>query len=362
MIMKSRLFTLLLSTILCAATIACTITLPTAPTATPPLAPELILYNWIDYMPQSVLDAFSAEYGVKVLYVTYDSQEEAVEQIRTGQVNFDVAVIENDLIPDLVSAGLIAELDPLHIPNIKNISANFRDLVYDPNNKHTIPYGWGTTGILVRTDLVTQPVTRWADLWNPRYTGKVVARAQPQELLSVALKALGCQLNTENPAELESALERLRQLKPAIERNDVLPDPALEKLLSGEAVLMVGWPGDLLIARRRNKAVSYVLPAEGTMMWGDNFVISARSPDRYTAELFLNFLLRPQIGSQIANATQYASANAAAQNLMDAAIINDPAIYPPGQDIRKAEWYMPLSSAGRDLYDQTWQRFVDGDK
>jgi len=252
------------------------------------IADELIFYNWADYMPQSVLDAFTAEYGVKVIYLPYESVEDAAAQLRSGG-EYDVVVLEYDLIPPLAADGLLTEINYQNVPNFKNISPNFRDLAFDPGNVHSIPYSYGTTGLVTRSDLVETPVTRWADLWEPRHAGKIAARALPGELIGVALKSLGYSLGSEDPQQLEEALQRLFDLKPIIVDDET--EKAIPVLLSGKAVIMIGWAGDAQLAKEENDAITYVLPEEGTLLWGDAFVIPEASPNKRTAELFLNFLL-----------------------------------------------------------------------
>lgn len=328
------------------------------PTPTPPpLAKELVLYNWVDYMPQSVLDAFEQEYGVKVTVLTYSSAEEAIAGIRSG-LKFDVAVVDDNYVPSLIGDQLIARISHRQIPNLKNISANFFDLRYDPGNNYSMPYSWGTTGLLVRSDLIDGQVSRWADLWDPRYAGKIAVRAQPVELISVALKSLGYSLYSEKPAELEAALKRLQALKSAAFFVDVETEQAVAPLLTGEAVILIGWPGDALYARERNADIQYILPQEGTMLWGDRFVISRHSANQATGELFLNFLLRPDIGAQIINQNHYPLANEAAKQLGDPRVVNDPVIYPPVATISVADWYAPRSGDGEKLYDDIWARFM----
>ena len=318
-------------------------------------AGELIFYNWADYMPQSVLDAFTAEYGVKVTYRTYESQEEAAAQLRTGQ-GYDVAVLELDFIPPLVADGLLANINYQNVPNFKNVSANFRDLAFDPGNAHSVPYGYGTTGLVVRSDLVDAPVTRWADLWDPRYAGRIAARDSPGELISVALKSLGYPLGSEDPQQLEAVLQRLLDLKPIIVDDET--ENAIPTLLSGEVVIMIGWADDALLAKEKNEAITYILPEEGTMLWGDTFVISANSTEKHTAELFLNFLLRPEISAQIVNEIHYANANEAAYPFINPEIFNNPIVFPPAETVQKADWYLPLSPAGEKLYAEIWERFL----
>jgi spermidine/putrescine transport system substrate-binding protein len=339
-----------------ASMVGCALRVTPIPT-TAPLAGEITLYNWADYMPQSVLDAFTAEYGVKVITPYYETMEEAVAQLRAGQV-FDLVVMEHDLIPSLVADGLLAKIDYHNVPNFKNISVNFRDLAFDPDNTHSIPYNYGTTGLIVRSDLVKESITRWADLWDPRYAGRIAVRSHPTELISVALVSLGYPLNSENPQELEAALQHLLDLKSGVIFVDDETANAIPILLSGEAVIMVGWPQDGYQARQENEAITYVLPEESKVFWGDTFVIPANSPNKNTAELFLNFLLRPEISAQIVNEIQYANANEAAYPLINPEIFNDPIIFPPAGTIQKADWYMPLSPAGEKLYAKIWERFL----
>jgi len=331
------------------------------PTTTPPptLAQELDLYNWSAYLPQGVLDAFEAEYGVKVNYVVYSTQEEAVASLQAGNA-YDVVVMGNEFLPLLIQEGLLAELDYRNVPNYGNISANFRDLTYDPGNKHSIPFNWGTQGLLVRSDLITGTVDSWADLWAPQYAGRVVVWDMPNGMIQVALKSLGYSANSEDPAELEAALGRLRELRasgaifwPSDEESIIPP------LAAGQAVLSWGWAYDAMLARDEGLSVTYVLPTDGTILWGDSLVIPANSPHKYTAEVFLNFVLQPEISAMVVNELYYANANEAARQFIDPAILNDPLVYPPEDTIRNAEIALPLSPAGQRLYDETWQRFLD---
>lgn len=353
-------FLLIFATIPFTACYTASLTPRSTPTS-PKLAEELIFYNWEDDMPQAILDAFTAEYGVKVTYRTYDSTEEALANIKSGQVVYDVAVIEHDYIPSLVADGLLAQINYRHVLNFKNISPNFRDLTFDPNNKHLIPYTWGSTGLIVRSDLAKKPVTQWADLWDKQYAGRIAVRPEPSELITIALKSLGYPVNTEDPAALEAALQHLLELKPSLTFVEAESEGALTGLLSGELVILVGWPGDALAAQSQNPAVTYVLPEEGTFLWSDGFVISANSPYKDTAELFLDFLLRPEINAQIVNEYNYATANEAAYPFINPDIRNNPIVFPPIEDIEKGEWYLPLSPDGQKLYEQVWQRFMSAD-
>lgn len=337
---------------------------PNQPASTPtlpPLADEIILYNWIEYMPQSVLDAFTAEYGVRVNYVFYESQEEAVQNIRDGLV-YDVVVLPPEVIPSLIRDELLAEIDFRNVPNFRNISANFRDLAYDPGNRYSILFHWGTTGLLVRTDLVEDPITHWADLWDSRYQNRVALWPIARALIPISLKALGYAANSTDAHELEAALQHMLELKPhAIwwgnENGTIIP-----LLASGEAVMAYGWAYDALLAREAEVPIEYILPEEGTFLWSDNFVIPANSPHKYTAELFLDFILRPEISAQIVNESYYPMANEAADPLINPDILNDPLFYPSNEQLRNAEIIVPLGEEGEDLYAAIWSRFSEADQ
>jgi len=329
------------------------------PTATAPaLDRELVFYDWADDMPQSVLDAFTAEFGVEVTYETYESSEEAVENIELGHV-YDVVVNDNDAIPWMVHNGLLAEIDFRNVPNFRNISPNFRDLTYDPGNEHSVPFNWGTTGFVVRGDLVEEPPTHWADLWEPRFAGKIAVREDvPFDMIGLTLRSLGYGLNSEDPEELASVERRLLELRPDVILVGPVAQAALPVLLSGEAVILVGWAEDVVAGREENDAITYVLPEEGTMLWGDSFTIPANSPRKHTAEVFLNFMLRPAIGAQITNENYYATANQAALDLVAPEIRDDPVIFPASEDLENAEVFLPISDEDEVRYREIWERFL----
>ncbi|MBI4787489.1 MAG: spermidine/putrescine ABC transporter substrate-binding protein [Chloroflexi bacterium] len=362
--LRSSLRTYWMVSLMLAATLGallgCASPAPTPTPTAPPLANELIFYDWEDDMPQSVLDAFTREFGVNVTYKTYATQEEAIEKIRAGEAS-DVVVMEYRLIPSLVTDELIVPLDHRNVPNLKNISASFRDLAHDPGNKYSVPFNWGTSGLVVRSDLIAEPVTRWADLWDPRYAGRAgIWEGMSREVLALTLKTLGYSANSENPVELQTALDRLLLLKPHVRPiEDFSQVSSAPALLSGEVAIAQGWAYDVLLARKENSAITYVLPKEGALMWGDTFAIPANSPRKYTAEVFINFLLRAEIGAAIANENYYATPNEAALPLINPELLNDPVIFPPNELLKNAEIVMPLSPGGEIMYDAIWQRYLE---
>jgi spermidine/putrescine transport system substrate-binding protein len=301
------------------------------------------------------LENFTAETGLPVRYVTYKSQEEAVKNLRSGQI-YDVVILDNQHVPALVSEGLLAEIDYRRVPNFKNISPSFIDLSYDPQNRHTIPYTWGTVGLVVRDDLVEQPIRSWSDLWNKTYPGKLILSGDMQVNIGVALKSLGFSINSNDPVQLKQAGARLEALK-----QDVLfadnEEEVLGLLENGECALAIGYASTL---RNHTGQVSlrYVIPEEGALLWGDNFSIPASSRHQEEATQLINYLLQAHVMGQIINQNHYATANEAAIPYIDEELRNDSTINPSPDILEKAEAILPLSSQSEGLYREAWERFI----
>lgn len=341
---------------------ACTQPLSTSQvTSTPEPAKEIVFYDWVDDVPQAVFDDFKKEFGITVQYKTYEAQEAVIEELKAGAV-YDIVILDSQFLPNLVEKNLIRSINYENIPNFKYISANFRDMVYDPGNQHSIPYNWGTTGLVLRSDLIKEPVTSWNDLWKQEKNGKVMGwRGVQRQEIAIALKSLGFSANSEKPEELELALKHLLELKANLIFGEDFKDTietSAPALLDGRAVMAMGWANDILQARESNPAVTYVLPKEGSVLWGDNFVIPTSSSHAKEAELFLNYLLRPKISAQLIEYNHYPTANEKAVEFVDPKIATDHVIFPSNEDLKNAEIILPLSAAGEKLYNDIWERFL----
>jgi spermidine/putrescine transport system substrate-binding protein len=326
-----------------------------------PVSVEIIYRDWEGVMPQSVLDDFTKETGVHVVYLPYQSQEEAVAEMKSGKI-YDVVVLESQLIPPLVADGTLSEIDYKNVSNFKNISANFRDLVYDPGNRHSVPYSWGMTGLIVATDRVSKPIVRWADLWEVRPEDKIVGWPLPRYMIGMTLKSLGYSINSTDPRELEEALVRLIELKPHLVMLDWEPAITATTIIDNKAVTGLGQSDDIRKAREQNVNMAYVFPAEGAILWGDNYTIPSVSTQKDNAEKFINFLLRADIAARIITETYYWLPNDAAMSLLTEDLRNDEAIFPLQEDIRNAEIILSLDAEGEKLYAGIWQRFMDAQR
>ena len=325
----------------------------------PPLPKELILYNWVEYMPQAVMDAFAKEYGVTIKYVAYESQEEAVTNIQAGNV-YDLVVLGPEFIPQLAEENRLKPIDYRNIPNFKNVSASFRDLAFDPENKYSIPFHWGTTGILVRTDLVDQPITSWNDLWNPAVAGKVGVWAIARSLIPITLKALGHSANSENPVELEEAHQYLLKLKSNAIIVSGLEPSVTPMLESGKLEIAYGWAYDASLAKASNVPIEYIIPQEGTILWTDHFFIPANANNPRGAELFLNFILQPEIAAQIVNESYYPMAVDGIEPFVLPEILQNPVVFPDDAQLKNAEITLPIHAERKWIFDEIWADFMKG--
>jgi len=253
---------------------------------------------------------------------------------------------------------MLTEINYQNVPNFKNISANFRDLVNDPGNRHSIPYSWGTTGLSVATDELTTPVKGWGDIWESGIEGKFVGWSLERYMVGMSLKSLGYSLNSEDPQELAEALERLLDLKPNLTLVDWEPAVTATHIINGDVIYGLGQADDVAVGETEQIKIEYILPEEGAILWGDNWTIPANSAHKDEAELLINFFLRPEIAAQIINETYYWLPNDAALPLVDPELRNNTAIFPSAQAIQSAEIMLPLSPKGEALHEDIWNRFL----
>jgi len=229
------------------------------------------LYIWSAYITEDTLHQFEKETGIKVRFDTYDSNEALLEKMQSGVGDYDLIVPSDYMVRILNHQQLLEPLNYQKLPNFKNINARFRNLPYDPNNAHSIPFLWGTTGIGYNKTKVTDPVDSWAILWNPKYKDRILMLDDLRECFGAALKWKGHSLNSTNPSELEEAKNLLLQQKPLVKTFS--SSNFDEILLSGDVWLAHGWSGQLAKAKDQNKDLAYAIPKEGTTIWVDNLAM-----------------------------------------------------------------------------------------
>jgi spermidine/putrescine-binding protein len=330
------------------------------------LAPDLTVYNWADYIDESILANYEKEFGVKITYDTFASNEDLLAKLQAGATGYDVIFPSDYMVAQMIELGLLAEIDHNNIPNLKNMDPFFLDAPYDPGNKHCVPYQWGTTGIAYSTKVFADNrPDSWAFLFDPEMAkkwaeaGGINVLNDQRELFGSALKYLGYSLNTKDEKQLEEAKNLILGVKPYIKTfNSEDYDDSL--LIPGEVVISQAWSGDgfKAVLETTDEATGesewdYIIPKEGAMVWQDNGCITATSQKKATAEHFLNYLLDAKNGATITNFTYYASPNAAAKEFINKEILEDPRIYPPAETLANLEWAEKLGET-IFVYDQMW--------
>jgi spermidine/putrescine transport system substrate-binding protein len=320
---------------------------------------ELVLRTWEDDMPADLFVGFTQKTGIQVRFESYPSQEDAVADLQAGK-SADIVVMDSRFIPSLIECGCLRVIDRSNVPNFKFISSAFRDLSFDPGNRHSAPYDWGTTGIVFRRDLAGRDIKKWSDLWDPNFAGKVgLWESESREEIGLTLKMLGFSANSENPEELAAAMAKLQELQPrAVLVETIDPYTAVPGLLDGRLIVSQGYAYDGIEGRKKNPQIQFVLPAEGALLWSEHFVIPASSTHPREAERLLNYLLEPQVMASIANYNHYAPAHDGALDLIDPQIRDDPLVFPSNDLLTHAEIIYPISAAAEQRYQAAWKQFI----
>lgn len=315
------------------------------------LSKELNVYNFSYYIGETTIQDFEKEFGVKVNYDNYSSNEELLAKIQAGVSGYDVIFPSDYMVNIMIKQNLLTEIDLNNIPNLKNINRRLHNLPFDPENRYSIPYQWGTTGLGINTSKVPENVTNWDILWNEKYRGRMTVLDDIRFTFVPALKKLGYSINTTNPDEINKAKELLIKQKPLLKAYS--SDTYIDMLKSGDAWISYGFSGDIYQVAGDNPDVKYVIPENGTNIWVDNMCIPKNSAHKYTAEVFINYILRPEVSAGISNFTYYSSPNKEAQKFIEPEILNDHGIYPPKELLDKCEFLEDVGDATR-LYDRLW--------
>lgn len=322
------------------------------------LSPVLNIYNWEDYFAPTTLADFEKRYGVKANLEIFADEEEMLASLISDPAKHDVIVTSDDTIRELIQMRLLAEINLDNIPNLVNIDHEFRNPNYDPGHRHSLPYLWGTTGIVVNRTYLSDHRESWSVLWNSQYQGRIAMLNSPYEVAGAGLKYLGHSLNTVDISKLEMAGEKL------FEQNSLLAgylDPVVitDRLISNELWAAQIYSGEGIFATENNDALEYFIPKEGTSIWVDCLAIPRDAQHKYTAEIFINYLLDPEVSASIANYLWYANCNSAARPYTLPEILENPFLYPPKETQDMCEFWCPVGtleeqSKAEQFINKTW--------
>ena len=268
--------------------------------------------SWGEYIDESLIEQFELETGITVNYQTVDSNETLYSQLKTGGADFDVVVPSDYMIARLISEGMLAEINYDNVPNFELIGERFKNLSYDPENKYTVPYTWGTVGIIYNTTMVDEPITSWSAMFDPKYAGEVAMIRNSRDALGAALLYLGYDLNTTDEAQIREAYQVIADAKAQGVYQGFYMDEIFQKMEGGNTAITMYYAGDYLSMLENNEDLAFVVPEEGSNWFVDAMCILKTSRNKTEAEEWINFIASTQ--SNLANMDYiwYASPNAEA--------------------------------------------------
>ena len=305
---------------------------------------ELAFYNWTEYIDPSLITKFRDEFGVDVVEDYFPNNEEMLARVEPQGSDYDVLVPSDYMVGIMIERGLLMLLDKDAIPNAANVAEEFRSPPFDPQQAFHMPYQWGTTGLGISKEVAgDDPEPTWGWIFDPEMSaeldGRITLLDDPREAMGAALAYLGHSLNSTNEAEIQEAADLIAQTAERLKAFD--SDQYEDLLVTGETVAAQGYSGDFFAVFDQTDswdAYAYVLPEEGSQRWVDTMVIPADAPHPCTAHTFINFILDPENGATLTNFNFYASPNKAAEEFIDAEILDDSAIYPPANVAENLEF------------------------
>lgn len=318
---------------------------------------QVIVYNWGEYIDPETIDMFEEETGIKVVYDEFETNETMYPKVESGASSYDVICPSDYMISKMIENDMLAEINFDNIPNAKsNIGAQYfeQSKGFDPENKYSVPYCWGTVGILYNKTMVDEPVTSWAQLWDEKYADNILMQDSVRDAFMVSEKLNGFSMNTKDPAELETAKNSLIEQKPLVQAYVI--DQVRDKMIGGEAAIGVIYSGEAIYTQRENPDLEYVIPEEGTNVWIDSWVILKDAPNKENAEKFIDFMCRGDIAVKNFEYITYSTPNDAARELIeDDDIRNSEIAFPDLSKYDNLETFVYLGEDGDELYNELWK-------
>ncbi len=318
------------------------------------------VYNWSEYIPQSVLDQFTKETGIKVVYTTYESNEAMFAKLKLlGGKGYDIVVPSTYFVDLMRENGLLSAIDKSKIPNLKYLDNKVISKAFSSDDVYSIPYMWGVQGFMVNKNVVDPAtITSWNDLFRPEFKGKLLLSDDLRDTFGAALLATGSSINTTNPDEIKKGFEWLQKLKSSVRIFDVTA--AKQALISQEVNAGFIWNGDAFIAKQENPDLVFVYPKEGSPLWLDSFAIPAHAENKDAAYAFINFILRPDIAAKCVEEYNYTTPNTGVKEHLPKAMAESNLIFPTEADIKNSEFTKGLG-ATQKVYEQYWEDLKIGE-
>ena len=335
------------------------------------------VYNWSDYIDESVLEDFTRETGIKVVYDVFDSNELLETKLLAGGSGYDVVVPTAPFLARQIQAGVFQKLDKSKLPNLSNLwpMVSERLAKYDPGNEYAVNYMWGTTGIGYNVAKVKEAlgadftVDSWDAIFKPENAEKLKSCGinildASDETFAIAMNYIGKDPDSKETADLEAGGDVYMKIRPSVRTFN--SSAYIDDLANGDICMTIGWSGDILQAKARAEEanngveINYVIPKEGTYMWFDNMAIPADAKNVEEAHEFINYLMRPEVIAKASNYVQYANGNLASKDLLDAEVKDNPAVYPPEDVMAKLFTISPYGPREQRVLNRVWTQIKTG--
>ncbi|MFG0213631.1 PotD/PotF family extracellular solute-binding protein [Brevibacillus porteri] len=317
----------------------------------------LNIYSWADNFDQDVIKDFEQKFNVKVNYDVYGSNEEMLAKVQAGASGYDLIQPSDYMVGTMIQLGLLEELNKANIPNMGNIVSTFKTPPYDKENKYSLVYTWGITGIAYNKKYVKETPTSWNDLWNEAYKGRVIMLNDPREVMGMALIKNGFSNSTTNKEELEKSFADLKKVVPNVVAFDT--DNIKQKMIAEEAWIGTVWSGDAAFIHAQNPDVEYVIPKEGATIWADTLAIPKGAKNKEMAEKFINYLMEPEVSVKNYESIGYSNPNEKAYPLHSEEYRSNKMVFLDTADIARAEWLVDVGETLQQ-YDRYWTEMKSG--
>ncbi|MFR4310576.1 MAG: extracellular solute-binding protein [[Ruminococcus] torques] len=317
---------------------------------------KVIVYNWGDYIDPEIITMFEDETGIDVVYEEYETNEIMYPKVQSGAIAYDVVCPSDYMVQRMIENDLLAEINYENVPNLKYIDDIYMEMSkqYDPENKYSVPYLWGTVGILYNKKMVDEPVDSWNILWDEKYTDSILMQDSVRDAFAVALKSLGYSLNSTDLDELEAAKKLLIKQKPLVQAYVI--DQVRDKMIGNEAALGVIYSGEALYCQKENPDLEYVIPKEGSNLWIDALVIPKNAQNKKNAEAFINYLCRPDIAKMNFDYITYSIPNSVGRELIEDESMRESNIaFPDISQLKNCETFNFLGDENEIIYNQLWR-------
>ncbi|MBP1997949.1 ABC transporter substrate-binding protein [Peptostreptococcus canis] len=311
----------------------------------------LNVYNVGDYIDEDLIDEFEEKTGIKVQYSTYDTNEMMYQKVKSGSTKYDLIFPSDYMVQKMSSEGLLKKINYNNIPNYKYIDKEFSNPKYDSTNEYSVPYMWGTLGIVYNKDVIKEKIDSWDVLWNPKYKRNILMFDSVRDTMGVALKKLGYSMNTTNQKEIDEAKQLLIKQKELILA--YVNDDGKDRMVGNEALIGIFYSGDVPGIISENDSLTYVIPKEGSNEWVDAMCIPKTSDNQDWAEEFINFLCEPKINARNTEYIGYSTPISKGRELLPDEMKNDKSLYPDKKILEKCEAFLDLGPEIKK-YDRAW--------